>query len=127
MEDKPSSSQYRRWRITLLPPQFKDVQYTLLMDDEITDIAKATQIEINTCKLTFQKAKILEKLKKPQLQPSVRQPSQPTSPAVPIDLPPRADDSRRNPMPLPFTTSKGFYYHIKDKVTIVHSYSHVLI
>ena len=120
MPDKPSPSQYRRWWITLLPPHFKDVQYLLLMDDlpphwrdidEITDLAEAMQIEIDMRQLTFQKAKTLEKFKKPQLQPSGRQPTQPTTPAVP----PRADDSRRNPMLLPYTTSKDFYYHIKDK------------
>jgi len=37
-----------------LPPHWKDV-------DEITDLAEATQIEIDTRKLTFQKAKIIEK------------------------------------------------------------------
>jgi len=86
MQEKPSPSQYRRCWITLLPPQFKD-QYTLLMDDlpphwrdidEITDLAEATQIEIDTRKLTFQKTKIMKKSKKhnynlPDASPPSRQ------------------------------------------------------
>jgi len=56
MKEKPSPSQYRRWWITLLPPQFKDIQYKLVMNnlpphwqdvDEITDLAEATQIVID--------------------------------------------------------------------------------
>ena len=102
MPVKPSPEEYRRWWITLLPIQFKQVQYLLLMNDlpphwsdvdEITDLAEATQIEIDTRLLRLATTKPKEPTRTPRnIVPGTTPTSQP-SPSPPIsDLPARASD-----------------------------------
>ena len=108
MPRKPTQAEYRSWWINLLPlPQFKEVKYQLLMEtlpphwsdvDEITDLAEATQTEIDTRLLNLASPK--PKDKKPP--PTDRGPPTPRlpNPRYPpptgdIIMPTRADDSRK--------------------------------
>jgi hypothetical protein len=126
MKVKPTSDQYKSWWINLLPPQFHDAQYQLIMDmlpphwsdiDEVTDLADATQIEIATRNLTF---KAIPKLKpKTDIERTPRGPPRgpPDAATTPsIEYPPRADDSRSS-MPTQFSTSKDFMIHVKNEAT----------
>lgn len=91
------------------PPQFSECKYHLTMEllsrhwtdiDEFTDLADATQIEINTCLLDFTPIKP----KLPKLPTDLK-----TRRIAGEPLPPltehisRADDSRRYSMPISFT------------------------
>jgi len=95
----------------ILPPHWSEV-------DEITDLAKATQIKINTRLIKIAAPK--SKDKKPlltdrgTLTPRLPSPGYPP-PTGDYIAPARADDSRRNAMPPTFLTSLTFMIHIKNE------------
>ena len=129
MPIKPSPATYRRWWITLFPVQFKQVQYLLIMNDlpphwsnvnEITDLAEATQIEIDTRLLKLATSKPKDTDRNPRntrnVLPGPTPPTQPT-PIIPnSDHPPCADGSHRYSWPPTYTGGKDFCHHIRKEM-----------
>jgi len=89
-----------------LPPHWNDI-------DKITDLAEATQIEIDTLILVFLQSKPKEHPKPARITQHNRSTILPSAPATTSELPPEADDSCRYPMPTTFPTSKDFCTHIR--------------
>ena len=95
----------------ILPPHWSDV-------DEITDLAKATQIEIDTRLIKIATPKTKGK-KPPHTDRGTLTARLPTAGYLPhtgdFITSVRADDSRRNTMPPTFPTNLSFMLHIKSE------------
>ena len=124
MPNKPSQSEYCRWRITLLPIQFKQVHYLLLMNNlppnwsdvnKITDLAEATQIKIDTRLL---------KLSSPKPKDTPKHPRNTAPAPVPIPTPPPYPILSLPTTPLRRTTAAdiaGLLLSFTEKISVTTS------